>query len=84
MDANSNELLIGANIIVPKINTGVITNSYGFYSITLPKGYYKVQVSSISYKEQTIEIELSKNISQNIYLEENVENLDEIIITKKY
>ena len=82
MDVNSNELLIGANIIIPKINTGAITNSYGFFSITLPTGNYKIQVSSIGFKEQVIEIELNENISQNIYLDEDIENLDEVIITK--
>jgi len=82
MDVNSNELLIGANIIIPKINTGAITNSYGFFSITLLQGNYKIQVSSIGFKEQVIEIELNKNISQNIYLDEDIENLDEVIITK--
>jgi hypothetical protein len=82
MDINSNELLIGANIIIPKINTGAITNSYGFFSITLPPGNYKIQVSSIGFKEQVVEIELNENISQNIYLDEDIENLEEVIITK--
>ena len=82
MDINSNELLIGANIIIPKINTGAITNSYGFFSITLPPGNYKIQVSSIGFKEQVVEIKLNENISQNIYLDEDIENLDEVIITK--
>ena len=82
MDVNSNELLIGANIIIPKINTGAITNSYGFFSITLSQGNYKIKVSSIGFKDQVIEIELNKNISQNIYLDEDIENLDEVIITK--
>ena len=82
MDVNSNELLIGANIIIPKINTGAITNSYGFFSITIPQGNYTIQVSSIGFKEQVIEIELNKNINQNIYLDQDIENLDEVIITK--
>ena len=45
MNVNSNELIIGANIIIPKINTGAITNSYGFFSFTVPEGNYKIQIS---------------------------------------
>ena len=82
MNVNSNELIIGANIIIPKINTGAITNSYGFFSITVPEGNYKIQISSVGYKNQVIDIELTKNINKNIYLDENIENLDEVIVTK--
>ena len=82
MNVNSNELLIGANIIIPKINTGAITNSYGFFSITLPEGNYKVQISSVGFRSQIIDIELIKNINKNIYLDENIENLSEVILTK--
>ncbi|MAU54723.1 MAG: hypothetical protein CMC29_02805, partial [Flavobacteriaceae bacterium] len=38
MSSESNELVIGANIVFPEINSGVITNSYGFFSITIPEG----------------------------------------------
>jgi len=82
MNVNSNELLIGANIIIPQINTGAITNSYGFFSITLPKGNYKIQVSSVGFRSQIIDIELIKNINKNIYLDENIENLNEVILIK--
>ena len=38
MSSESNELIIGANIVFPEINSGAITNSYGFFSITIPEG----------------------------------------------
>ena len=31
LDENSNESIIGANIIIPNINSGTITNTYGFF-----------------------------------------------------
>ena len=31
LDENSNESIIGANIIIPNINVGTITNTYGFF-----------------------------------------------------
>jgi hypothetical protein len=41
-ESEGQETLIGANVIFPKLNTGTITNEYGFYSITLPKGTYSL------------------------------------------
>ena len=46
---NSNETLIGVNIIFPELQTGTTTNEYGFYSITLPKGNYNIQVSYLGF-----------------------------------
>ena len=37
-DASSNETLIGVNLFFPQLKTGITTNEYGFYTITLPKG----------------------------------------------
>ena len=51
LDINNNESIIGANIIIPSINVGTITNTYGFYSITIPKGNYEIHISSIGYKK---------------------------------
>ena len=53
LDENNNESIIGANIIIPNINVGTITNTYGFFSITVPKGNYEIQISSVGYKNIT-------------------------------
>ena len=82
MSAESNEIVIGANIIIPELNTGTITNSYGFYSITISEGTYKLEISSIGFKTINETIELQKDTKQNFYLEENIESLDEVIVTQ--
>lgn len=80
-DANSNETLIGVNVIIPELKTGVTTNEYGFYSITIPNGNYTVQISYLGY--QTIEerITLDKNIKNNFKLFGNETALQEVVIT---
>ena len=35
-DAENGEALIGANLYVPQLQVGTVTNDYGFYSLTLP------------------------------------------------
>lgn len=81
-DQNSNETLIGVNIIFPEIQTGTTTNEYGFYSITLPKGAYNYQISYLGYTAISESIMLSEDKTVNYKLIESTESLDEIIITE--
>jgi hypothetical protein len=79
-DANNNETLIGVNVLIPQLKTSAITNEYGFYSITLPKGNYKIQITSIGF--QTIEetIDLNQNTKKNFKLSSAENVLQEIVI----
>lgn len=79
-DQNTNETLIGVNILVPELNTGTTTNEYGFYSITLPKGNYKLVVSYIGYTDKVENIVLTKDQKKSILLNEASESLEEVII----
>ena len=80
-DANSNETLIGVNVIIPELKTGVTTNEYGFYSITIPNGNYTVQISYLGYQTIDERITLDKNIKNNFKLFANETALQEVVIT---
>ncbi|TYC10804.1 TonB-dependent receptor [Bizionia gelidisalsuginis] len=82
LEENSNETLIGVNIIFPNERVGTITNEYGFFSITMPKGEYEVVISYLGYKQRIETIILDQNISQTFTLNESLESLDEVIITE--
>ena len=79
-DKASNETLIGVSIYFPDIKIGTTTNEYGFYSVTLPKGTYRIQLSSLGYFPINKTIDLQGELSQNFNLSEEAESLDEIII----
>ena len=79
--AYSNETLIGVSITVTELQTGVNTNEYGFYSITLPKGSYKLLISYIGFKNINKSIDLTKNTALNLQLTEQIEELEKVIIT---
>ncbi|MFI1773226.1 TonB-dependent receptor [Thalassobellus citreus] len=81
LEQRSNESLIGVNIIFPELSTGTTTNEYGFYSITLPKGNYKIVISYLGYNSISETISLSESITKNYALTDSTENLDEVIIT---
>ena len=82
-DSKTNETLIGVNVFCPENKVGIITNEYGFYSITLPKGDYKVQISYLGYESIIETIVLTQNIKKNFALLETGQQLDEVIITEK-
>ncbi|KGL62939.1 TonB-dependent receptor [Polaribacter sp. Hel1_85] len=79
-DDSNNETLIGVSIYFPEINTGTTTNEYGFYSVTLPEGTYKIQISYLGYSTIIETINLKEKLSKNFKLKEETESLDEIII----
>ncbi len=82
-EKSSNETLIGVNVLFPEIGKGVATNEYGFYSITLPQGTYKLQISYLGFNDIIQEFELNQDLKSNFQLIEASEMLDEVILTEK-
>ena len=80
---NSNETIIGANIVIKSIQAYTTTNEYGFYSITIPKGSYKIEISSVGFQTKEVTVDLNKNTKLSISVSENSEELQEVIITEK-
>ena len=81
-EEKSNETLIGVNIIFPEISAGTTTNEYGFYSITLPEGTYKLVVSYLGFSTISETIILTKDITKNLSLSDAIESLAQIVITE--
>ncbi|MGC1515280.1 MAG: TonB-dependent receptor, partial [Maribacter sp.] len=80
-EENSNETLIGVTVGFPEQRTGVTTNEYGFYSITLPEGKYTLVVSYLGFKSISKEIELIKNVKLDFKLQEQAEQLEEVVVS---
>lgn len=80
-DAKTGETLIGANIYnAQNQGEGTVTNAYGFYSLTLPRGEYKIAFSYLGYADQIFEINLNKDISFTVELSEGLV-MEEVIIS---
>lgn len=75
------EALIGATVFIPELKTGVISNSYGFYSISVRPGAYTVNFSFIGYQTQTPFVNLTSSKQMNIMLEEDTKQIDEVVVT---
>jgi len=82
-DADNGETLIGANVYVPSLNAGTVSNEYGFYSMTIPMGEYEVVYSYIGFQQEAIALDLSQNRTQNVELLLESATLDEVVVSSK-
>ncbi len=77
----SGETLIGVNIFPANHKIGTITNSYGFYSLTLPEtDSIVLLISYVGYTSENVKLSLHRNIELNISLKPGIV-LNEVTIT---
>ena len=82
VDSNNNETVIGVLVEISELKISTFTNEYGFFSLTVPKGFYNLQVSTIGYETKIIEISLQENSKLAIEIKANTKELDAVIINK--
>src|ERR1017187_5704471 len=83
-DGKTGEELIGAVVVIKEIPaTGVSTNAYGFYSITIPEGDYTVSVQYLGYELSSQKISLKQNVKQNIILKEKSKDLETVEVVEE-
>ena len=82
-DSTSGEVLIGATVYVDGTTTGTITNSYGFYSLTLIPGKYNIVYSYIGYKKQAQSFVLRENRRHSTGLAPSELSMNLVIVTAK-
>ncbi len=82
-EEKTGENLIGVSIYDKNSKKGTTSNQYGFYSITLDEGTYKIVYSFIGLNTITKDINLDKNIRLNISLSEESILADEVVISSE-
>lgn len=82
-DAESGETLIAANVFVADDPTkGTTTNTYGFYSLSLPEGEYQINFSYLGYTSRIETINLDADTRLNVTLSEGV-LMEEVVVSAK-
>ena len=76
-DASNGEVLIGATVYTPGGSVGTATNAYGFYSLSLDPGQYELQFGYIGYRTGSRLVNLNRNVTINIELEQETQQLEE-------
>jgi len=79
-DKQTGESLIKAVVRIQELpNAGIISNEYGFYSLSLPKGNYTVVVSQVGYETLVQKIKLDSSQTVHFFLQtKNV--LKEVVV----
>ena len=81
-DAANGEDIAFGDVVVPALpNTGVNTNVYGFYSLTLPPGTYSIEYRYLGYRTRTETVELTADRKLNVELAADAEVLTEVVVT---
>ena len=83
-DAKTGEDLIGATISVKELSSkGTASNTYGFYSLTLPTGQYQITAQYMGYKPEIQQIDLSEARKIDFLLESHENALGEVVVTSQ-
>ena len=81
-DATTGEALIGANVFVTSLQKGTTTNTYGFYSLTIPKmDSLGIAFTYVGYTAQVKKAYLNQNIKLDVELMPGVGLLDEVVVS---
>ncbi|MDQ6814539.1 MAG: TonB-dependent receptor [Bacteroidota bacterium] len=83
-DKNSGEVLIGANVtLLTQSRIGVVSNAYGFYSLSAPAGTYDMVVSFAGYQPDTIKLDLQKNLLLPVELGFSSAQLQAVVVSTR-
>lgn len=78
-DAESSEVLIGANAYESLRRQGTSTNPYGFYTLTLPEGEAELTFSYLGYANTLRKFNLTKDTVINVRMTSNI-LLEEVVV----
>ena len=77
LSAEDGEPIIGATVRIEGVKLGMLTDTNGKFSLTMPQGKKRIIVSYVGYVPQTLE---AKN-SMRVLLRQDVTSLDEVVVT---
>ena len=82
-EKGSQELLPGVNVYIPDSPYGAVTNTYGFYSLTVPAmDSARIIYSFVGYESLEKKIRLTKNTELSIFLE-TANQLNEVVVSSR-
>ncbi len=78
-DISTGERLIGATLVETSSGVGAVSNAYGFFSMSLPRGKQKLEVRFVGYQNNRLFVNLQQDSLIFISLDPGV-SLDEVVV----
>lgn len=82
-DSLTGEVISGASVKINGQAKGILSNQFGFYSLTLEPGSYLLTFSHVSYQVQSISISIKNNETQNIEMVPRSAAIQEVVVFSK-
>lgn len=79
-DIDNGEDLIGATVYVKELETGAVSNVYGYFSVSFPKGVYTLLINYLGYEPITRTVNLQKDEILTIEMKPSASKLEEVEI----
>jgi len=84
-DSESGETLIGAGLLVenPSTRTGAVTNVFGYYTLTVPKGSYNLMFSYVGYESISDTVNLQKDTVINVVMSPSIVLKEAVVVASR-
>ena len=79
-ESKNGEAISGATVYVDSLSVGTTTDSYGYFSLTLPSGRHELHISSVGMQETIRQVLLHSNGKLNVELQDFVPTLKGVTI----
>ncbi|MBC8035422.1 MAG: TonB-dependent receptor [Chitinophagaceae bacterium] len=79
-EKGSLEWIPGATVYIPSIKTGVVSNNYGFYSLTIPAGEYVIQFTCAGFDRISDTVLMDRSMNRDVFIVPSSE-MEEIIVS---
>ena len=78
---DTKEAVSGVTVFIKKLSVGTISNEYGFYTLTLPRGIHLVQFSFIGMREKSVNLNLNGKGEMNVEMNSVLIPLKETVVS---
>lgn len=80
---DTKEPVAGVTVYLPKLSAGTISNAYGFYKLSVPRGTYTARFTFIGMKEKIFELNLFSPGELDVEMKSVLVPLKEAVITSE-
>ncbi|MFH0841559.1 MAG: TonB-dependent receptor [Bacteroidota bacterium] len=80
-NTDTREAVAGVTVHIPKLAVGTLSNEYGFYTLSVPRGSYSSRFSFIGMKERVVDLNIFGSGELNIEMRSTLVPLKETVIS---